>query len=191
MWSESTDATPLWSEALEVLGPPPWIVKDHVKSAKEHWAEACFVPADATREQFAAIVERLVECRGERFERGVVVRRFLDLQTCGRTEAGPAFLEFRLFFVRQRLIAAESYWDFDVEVPDFSAFEPLAARIRSPFFVMDVAQLAGGGWCVIELNDGGVATLPASLDPRDLFGALAARLSTGGAGHAPRAVQRS
>jgi len=29
-----------WEVAQE-LGPPPWIVKDHVKSAKERWHRAC------------------------------------------------------------------------------------------------------------------------------------------------------
>jgi hypothetical protein len=176
VWTDGFDAGEAWAEASEELGPPPWIIKDHVKSAKEHWSEACFVPAAASRERFVEQCERMVEVRGDRADGGIVVRRFLDLKSFGRTADGPAFLEFRLFFARGALVAAESYYDFDVEVPDFSAFEALAARIGSPFFSMDVARLSDGGWVVIETNDGGTSGLPESLDPRELLAAVAERL---------------
>lgn len=171
VWTEGPDATEAW-HAARALGPPPWIVKDHVKSAKERWAEACFVPAGATREDFERICANLMEERGDRFERGFVVRRFLPLKTYGRTPAGPAHLEFRLFFGRGRLLAAEPYHDFDVEVPDFTAFEELGRRLDARFFTMDVAMLEDGGWALVEVNDGGVSGLPPSLDPRELFAAL-------------------
>ncbi len=57
-------------------------------------------------------------------------------------------------------------------MPDFSDFERLARRIDARFFTMDVAMLESGQWAVVELNDGGVSGLPASIDPRDLFAAL-------------------
>ncbi|WP_342375066.1 ATP-grasp domain-containing protein [Myxococcus stipitatus] len=168
VWTEGTDADEAW-RAAQALGPSPWILKDHVKSAKERWEEACFVPAKATREDFARICANLVEERGERFERGLVVRKYLPLKVYGRTPTGPAHLEFRLFFGRGRLLAAEQHHEFDVDTPDFSAFEPLGRRIDSPFFALDVAMLEDGGWAVIEVNDGGVSGLPPGLDPRVLF----------------------
>jgi hypothetical protein len=171
VWTEEPDAAEAWREARK-LGPPPYIVKDHVKSAKERWAEACFVPSGATREDFERICQNLFEERGERFERGFVVRRYLPLKVFGRTPAGPAHLEFRLFFGKGRLIAAEPYHEFDVEVPDFTAFEALAKRIDSPFFTLDLAMMENGDWAVVEVNDGGVSGLPPGLDPRDLFAAL-------------------
>ncbi|WP_233261889.1 ATP-grasp domain-containing protein [Vitiosangium sp. GDMCC 1.1324] len=171
VWTEGTDPSEAW-EAAQALGPSPWIVKDHVKSAKERWAEACFVPAGATRADFERICGVLLEERGERFERGFVVRRFLPFKVRGQTPSGPAHLEFRLFFGSGRLLAAESTHDFDVDVPDFSAFERLARRIDARFFTMDVAMLESGQWAVVEVNDGGVSGLPASMDPRDLFAAL-------------------
>jgi len=152
-------------------------MKDHVKSAKEQWADACFVPVGATEARFAEMCEALQDARGDRLEGGLVVRRCLQLKTFGMTPEGPAFFEFRLFFARGRLVAAEPYFDFDVDVPDFTAFERLARRFDSPFFTMDLAQLANGDWAVIELNDGGVSMLPASLDPRELFDALRERLA--------------
>ncbi|MFP2926938.1 ATP-grasp domain-containing protein [Pyxidicoccus sp. 3LG] len=171
-WTDGTDAKEAWQGARAALGPPPYIVKDHVKSAKERWDDACFVPADATFEDFERICANLVEERGERFERGLVVRRFLPLKTYGRTPSGPAHLEYRLFFGDGRLLAGEPYHEFDVEVPDFTAFEPLARRIDARFFTMDVAMLEDGGWAVVEVNDGGVSGLPPGLDPRELFAAL-------------------
>ncbi|NRD68657.1 ATP-grasp domain-containing protein [Corallococcus exiguus] len=171
VWTEGPDAAEAWRLARK-LGPAPYILKDHVKSAKERWAEACFVPADATREDFERICQNLLDERGDRFERGFVVRRYLPLKVYGRTPAGPAHLEFRLFFGGGRLIAAEPYHEFDVEVPDFTAFESLGRRIPSPFFALDVAMLEDGGWAVVEVNDGGVSGLPPGLDPRDLFAAL-------------------
>ncbi|MFL5356052.1 ATP-grasp domain-containing protein [Archangium sp.] len=80
--------------------------------------------------------------------------------------------EFRLFFGSGRLLAAESSHDFEVDVPDFTAFERLARRIPARFFTLDVAMLDSGQWAVVEVNDGGVSGLPASIDPRDLFAAL-------------------
>ncbi len=175
VWTDDFDVAEAW-ELAKALGAPPFIVKDYVKSAKERWDDACFVPPGATFERFSAICERLVEHRGDRAEGGFVVRRFLDLQTFGRTPTGPAFVEFRLFFSGKTLLAAEPYFDFDLEVPDFSAFSRLAARFSSPFFTMDVAQLRSGDWAVVEVNDGGVSALPASLDPRQLFRRLARAL---------------
>ncbi|MEZ4299444.1 MAG: ATP-grasp domain-containing protein [Polyangiaceae bacterium] len=42
----------------------------------------------------------------------------------------------------------------------------------SPFFTADVARLAGGGYTVIELNDGGSSVFPEQMDPRDFYRAV-------------------
>jgi hypothetical protein len=166
VWTEEPDVDELWLRKQE-LGEGAALLKDHVKSAKELWAEACFVPANCTRERLGAMCERLVEARGDRFEGGFVLRRYLPFRGYGQTPSGPAFLEYRLFFARHKLVCAASYFDFD-----FTPFEQLARRIGSPFFSMDLAELESGDFAVVELNDGGVSMLPASLDPRELFTAL-------------------
>ena len=79
-WTDDEDVRAAWELALE-LGPPPWIVKDHVKSAKEEWHRACFVPEAASFDDFRAVCERLVEVRGDRFTGGFVVRKYLELAT--------------------------------------------------------------------------------------------------------------
>ncbi|HEY2514343.1 MAG TPA: ATP-grasp domain-containing protein, partial [Polyangiaceae bacterium] len=68
-WTEGESIREAWEVAQE-LGPPPWVVKDHVKSAKEEWLRATFVPAGADYDDFEAVCERLLELRGDRFERG-------------------------------------------------------------------------------------------------------------------------
>lgn len=172
-WTEGEDITEAW-ELAQALGPPPWIVKDHVKSAKEDWHRACFVPEGAGYEDFAAICERLIELRGDRFARGLVVKQHLDLATLpGFTpERRPVTDEHRLLFWEGRLVANAPYYDVDSELEDPAQFAFLGLRIDSPFFAADVARLAGGGWTVIELNDGGSVVLPESLDPRDLYRAM-------------------
>ncbi len=172
-WTEGEDIREAWEVALE-LGPPPWIVKDHVKSAKELWHRACFVPEGATVDDFIDVCERLLAARGDRFERGFVIRKYLDLATL------PGWLpeqrrvtdEHRLVFWEGRLVAHAPYYDTDSALPDPAAFAYLGRVIDSPFFTADVARLASGGYTVIEINDGGCSVLPEQMDPRDLYRAI-------------------
>lgn len=173
-WTESEDIAEAWEVAQE-LGPPPWIVKDHVKSAKEAWHRACFVPEGATRETFVEICERLVEERGDRFERGFVIKKYLELATLpGWTpEQRRVTDEHRLVFWEGRLVAHAPYLDVDSVLEDPHAFDFLGEALSSPFFTADVARLADGRHTVIEINDGGCSVLPERLDPRDLYRAVA------------------
>lgn len=170
-WTFGTDLDEAW-EAARSLGEGPWILKDHVKSVKERWSTCCFVPKGASREQFIEVCENLIEARGERFERGLVIRPYLPLRCVARTEERPLAYEFRLFFADGRLIASEVYDDVDVVTPDLSRFGSLGSRIDSPFFTVDVAMLESGEWTVVEVGDGGVSTLPPLMDPRDFYRAL-------------------
>ncbi len=172
-WTEGEDIKEAWDAALE-LGPPPWIVKDHVKSAKELWHRACFVPEGDVYEDFVVTCERLLEARGDRFERGFVVRKYLELATL------PGWLpeqrrvtdEHRLVFWEGRLVAHAPYYDVDSTLADPGQFAFLGSTIGSPFFTADVARLAGGGYTVIEINDGGCSVLPEQMDPRELYRAM-------------------
>ncbi len=173
-WTEGEDIREAWELAAE-LGPPPWIVKDHVKSAKELWHRACFVPEGATYEEFAEVCEQLLSARGDRFERGFVVKKFLDLATLpGWTpEQRRVTDEHRLVFWEGRLVAFAPYLDVDSRLSDPGQFAYLGRVVDSPFFTADVARLASGGYTVIELNDGGSSIFPEQLDPRDLYRAVA------------------
>ncbi len=172
-WTEGEDITEAWEAALE-LGPPPWIVKDHVKSAKEQWHRACFVPAGASFDDFVEVCERLLAVRGDRFERGFVVKKYLDLATLpGWTpEQRRVTDEHRLVFWEGELVTHAPYYDVDAELTDPAQFAYLGQAISSPFFTADVARLASGGYTVIELNDGGSSVLPEQMDPRELYRAV-------------------
>jgi hypothetical protein len=177
-WTEGDDIREAWEAAIE-LGPPPWIVKDHAKSAKELWHRACFVPEGATYDDFAEVCEQLLAARGDRFERGFVIRKYLELATLpGWTpERRRVTDEHRLVFWEGRLVAQAPYYDVDAESLPEAPFAFLGDILGSPFFTADVARLAAGGTTIIEINDGGCSILPEQMDPRDLY-----RVVAGGGG---------
>jgi ATP-grasp domain, R2K clade family 3 len=170
-WTWSTDPDEAWEAARE-LGEGPFLLKDHVKSAKERWNECCFVPRGASKLEFCEVCENLVEARGARFERGLVVREYLPLRQLAASDGTPVSYEFRIFFADGRPIASELYDDVDAPPADLSTFDSLGHRIDSPFFTADVAALDSGKWMVVEIGDGGVSTLPALMDPREFYRAL-------------------
>jgi hypothetical protein len=170
VWTEGVDIGEAW-ELAQRLGPPPWIVKDHVKSAKHAWDEACFVPASADRAAFTRICTALIDERGDAFERGLVVRRFVPL-------AHPPGMrgladEHRLFFWEGRLVASAPYHDAPATSIVPATLHTLGRRIASPFISMDVARTVAGDWIVIEVGDGGVSTIPPLMDPRALYRRIA------------------
>lgn len=168
-WTHGTDVDEAFEAALE-LGDPPWIIKDHVKSAKEEWEEACFVPADASKDDFVRVAKALLAQRGDQFERGFVIRKFVDLATSSvRTRERRIPDEHRLFFWQGELVCHAPYHDIGDHLAEVSQFEVIGKRIASPFFTADVAFRSDGGWIIVEINDGGVSSLPEQLDPRELY----------------------
>jgi hypothetical protein len=64
-------------------------------------------------------------------------------------------------------------------MPDLAAFSPIAAKIPSPFFTMDLDQAEDGHWFIMELGDGQVAGLPDGVRPESLFRSFLANSGTG------------
>src|SRR6478672_6783265 len=58
VWTDTPDPYRAWTMA-RTLGDGPFVLKDHVKSAKHLWHEACFVPTGSGRENFERIAENL------------------------------------------------------------------------------------------------------------------------------------
>lgn len=173
VWTWGEDIDEAWAVANETLGPPPWLLKDHVKSLKEEWDDACFVPAGADRARFRDIARTFLELRGDRFEGGLVLRTFLDLRSTGvRTVERRIPDEHRLFFWSGELVAHAPYHEVGTELTDVGPYRELGRRIDSPFFTMDIAFLNAGGWVVVEVNDGGISTMPELMDPRNLYAAI-------------------
>ena len=57
--------------ALAELGPGPVILKDHVKSRKHEWLEACFIPSASDHETVGCAVTRFLELQGSDLARGL------------------------------------------------------------------------------------------------------------------------
>jgi hypothetical protein len=176
VWTWEADIDEAW-EMAKSLGKGPWIVKDHVKSAKEAWLEACYVPKGAKFSRFKSVCEELMDRRGVDFDTGFVIRPFVPLAQLGAHWAGfPIYDEYRLFFWHGEMILAEAYHEALVgHVRNFGLFKDLGQRIDSPFFVADVARSESGELILIELNDGGYAGIPPECDPMDLYRPIAAR----------------
>ncbi len=97
-WTEGKDLSSAW-RAARSLGDGPWIAKDYVKSAKQRWESACFIPRGADRATFEGICQNLMDYLGERFERGFVFKEFVPLARIGESPYGyPLCEEYRLFF---------------------------------------------------------------------------------------------
>jgi hypothetical protein len=178
-WSEGEDLASAW-RAANSLGDGPWIVKDYVKSAKQKWETACFIPRGAGRTAFEEICRNLLQYQGERFERGFVFRKFRPLARIGESLHGyPLNEEYRLFLFRRRLLMGVPYDREGGSESDFGRFEEIAGRFQSEFISVDVAKTSDGDWLVVEVGDGGVSMLPPNLDPGTFYFTLRNRLEVG------------
>lgn len=171
-WTWGTDLDEAW-ETARSLGPGPYFLKDHVKSAKEHWRHCSWIPENCDRETFDRTCQNFIDYQDDRFERGLVFRPILPIRRLpGESPGYPLHDEHRLFFFHGELLVAGPYHDADTQLPDYERFAHLGSRIDAPFFTADVAQLQSGEWTLIELNDGGASGIPPLIDPRDLYRAL-------------------
>ncbi len=151
-------------EMLASFGSRPLLLKDYVKSRKHEWEEACYIPDASDRQQVEKVLRTFVERQGDGLNGGIVFREYVELEKLGTHEKSgmPLSKEYRLFFYRHRLIAAQNYWEeaaYDGERPDLSVFVAIAQRIRSSFFTMDIAKTTAGEWLIIEVGDGQVSGL--------------------------------
>ena len=175
VWTDTPDIDAAW-RLYQGLREGDAIAKDHVKSVKHRWLEACFIPAGTDEARFREILTTLREDRDRLFEKGFVIRRFVPLRSDGRDMRGhPADHEVRLFFVDGEVLV-HARPQFMPPAGKLDAFRSLARRFQSRFLSMDVAESAAGDWTVIEVGDGGVSGLPASLMADAFYDAIRSRL---------------
>jgi hypothetical protein len=150
------------------------LVKDYVKSQKHYWHEACFIPSASDLDAVERVLRRFLELQGDDLNEGLVLRQFVPLKVVGtHPKSGmPLAAEFRIFWLSGEPMLSHRYWGdlttFDAPLP-WAELTPIAERIPSRFFTMDVAFLADGGWTIVELGDGQVAGLPSSDLAPDFF----------------------
>lgn len=164
-------------QLLQPFGAQPVIVKDFVKSRKHEWADACYIPVAADREMVERVVTRFVHLQGEDLAEGLVFREFLPFESLGNhPKSGmPLTKEYRLFFCDGQHLLTIPYWEegsYDGEFPPLELLAPIARRIQSRFFTMDVAKQTNGTWSIVELGDGQVAGLPERTDVHAFYQAL-------------------
>ncbi len=155
-------------------------LKDHVKSAKPEMAT--YDARTRSRTLFDQACDVLEAARGERFERGYVLRAYADLLAPdGDVDlSGDGVDEARVFVVGGKAVAAYAYRSRPGigEGLLASRFETWREELRellsldSPFFTLDIAQKPNGELVVLDVGDGGVSTIPAGSDPRPVLNAL-------------------
>jgi hypothetical protein len=172
VWTDTPDSYLAWTRARK-LGDGPFLIKDHIKSAKHLWHEACFIPKASGRENFERIAETLRKEQGAAFFRGFVVKQFIPLRSRGQSPREyPMCEEYRLFFWKRQLLTASHYHRLSENPVDWSAFVRLAQRFDAPFFTMDVAQTEKENWIVVDMGAGECSSLPPSLEPAQFYDKL-------------------
>lgn len=175
VWTEDANLDRAW-RAAHSLGDGPWIVKDHIKSAKQRWHSACFIPRGSDRATFDEICRNFLAYRGEQFARGFVFKQFVPLVELDESAFGsPLCEEYRLFFWHCELLAATPYDRIGGFETDFARYAEVARRFQSRFLTIDVARTAVGGWVILEAGDGGVSALPPRLPAPEFYRALRQR----------------
>ncbi|TDQ54255.1 ATP-grasp domain-containing protein [Actinorugispora endophytica] len=154
----------LLAELVAPLGGGPGVVKDFVKSRKYEWEDACHVPDLRDAARLHRVVARMVELQGGFLDGGIVVRAFEEFTGA----------EARVWWVGGEPAAVGAHPDSPGErpVPDLRDVRPLVGALGHPFVTTDLALRADGRWRVVEVGDGQVSGLPATLGPEPVLSAL-------------------
>lgn len=166
---ESLTADELASLA-ERLPPGPGIVKDYVKSRKDEWAQACFVPDLADTAGLTRVVRRFVELQEEFLAGGIVLRAF---ETFSR--AGSVVAEVRVWWLDGEPSLLTPHPDSPAgqgPVPELDHIGPAVRRLGCRFVTTDVVLRPDGVWRVVEVGDGQVSDLHRSSSRGDLAALL-------------------
>jgi hypothetical protein len=168
-------------ELLRPFGSSPLILKDYVKSRKHEWQEACYIPSASDREAIERVVNRFIELQGDDLNEGLVFREYVDFEPLAtHSKSGmPLTKEFRIFYLDKKPVYWVEYWEegnYEGAAPPLEAFDITAAKVRSRFFTMDVAQARDGRWQIVELGDAQVAGLPDNANVLSFYKAMLANV---------------
>jgi ATP-grasp domain, R2K clade family 3 len=152
------------AELVAPLGSGPGVVKDFVKSRKDQWASACYVPDLADTDALHRVVTRFVELQGDLLAGGIVIRTF---EPFGGATGKARAAEARVWWLDGEPIVVGPHPDTpDVfPLPDLGAIGPLVGTLACRFVTTDVALRDDGVWRVVEVGDGQVSDRPASVAP--------------------------
>jgi hypothetical protein len=172
---------------LNCIGVETWsaIVKDFIKSRKQDWFDACFIPDVRDTEAVIKVVSRFIDLTEGTLYGGLVFRQFEDFKKIGthpKTKM-PVVNEWRGFMLNGKLIYKAPYWASGeykgMAEPGASLFEAIISKANfvSPFIALDVAENVEGNWRTIEINSGGASGVPEGGDVKDFYEALGKAVS--------------
>lgn len=180
VWTEGRDLQDVLDLAKDMTGP--YIIKDYVKSRKHEWYDACYIPDIQKKEEVSKIVENFIERQDDDLVGGVVLRRFLKLNSIGSHDQSgmPISEEYRVFVLGGRILMMDDYWRKNGEISftdeENAWIESVAASIKSNFVTVDIARKEDGKLVIMELGDGQVSGLQ-QIQPDDFYKAFERRES--------------
>lgn len=144
-----------------------FMVKDYVKSVKGTEFPK-FFEANVTQQEFEQWLEVFYKYRGNLFTGGICIKEFLDLKLYGeRTN------EYRVYYINHNIatVSRNSLQENYTAEPPRELLEKYT-ELDSPFYTIDVAELADGSWRIIEAGDGQVSGLSEGQDYEAFFRSL-------------------
>jgi hypothetical protein len=179
IWLETDGKRLSYPAVMELLAPfgsKPIFLRDYAKSEKFYWTQASYIPDASDRQAVTSSISQFLLKRGKQFEGGLVFREFVEFKKIAESSPNqmPMIKEYRLFFLNGALIGHLRYWEGEAEdEPPANLFADIAARVRSRFFTMDLAQRPDGEWMIIDLGDAQLAKLPLDFDIDGIYHAFA------------------
>lgn len=136
-----------------------FIVKDFVKSVKGTEFPR-FFEASVTEQEFEQWMEVFYKYRGSLFTGGICIKEFLDLKFYGEQTN-----EYRVYYMNHNVatVSRNSLQRNYTPQPPKELLEKYT-DLNSPFYTIDVAELADGSWKIIEAGDGQVSGLSEGQD---------------------------
>lgn len=141
-----------------------FMVKDYVKSVKGTDFPVYF-DADIPQDQFDAWMEKFKDYRAPLFTGGFCVKEYVDLMQYGGHKN-----EYRVFYIaHQAATVSRNSGQGDFTPPPPKALIEKYRDLDSPFYTVDLAQLADGSWRILETGDGGVSGLSDFQDYNEFY----------------------
>lgn len=145
-------------------------VKDWVKSAKDVDGASVIEDIEDIDHVFS-VLNKLRDARGRFFYEGFVFKRFEKFKM--RSDGKPE--EFRAFFINDELISIKPTHGpggMDIGVPAW--LPPLAKKVPSDFYTIDLGVMDDGDVRIIETGDGGVSGLSPGQLPITFYSSILA-----------------
>lgn len=131
-----------------------FMVKDYVKSVKGTEFPRYFDDT-VTQEGFDRWMEVFYKYRGELLTGGICIKEFLDLK-----HYGDKTNEYRVFYINHEIATIcrnSGQGNYTPEPP--RELIGKYARLDSPYYTVDYAELEDGTWRIVEAGDGEVSGL--------------------------------